>query len=1435
MESTEILNNDVAARVLPFIKNSDKYASIKDILLNSQNEDGGWGISEGYESDVLDTALVLNALVLDKNTEISVLQKAVSYIIDKQLPDGSWAFSDNEDSVISLTGQAAITLNEFQTKTNLTSSELQTAMRKAGEYLVSIQKEDKTWGTDVDTIVGTLLSYRAVLNTVGVDSVDTVDTSIINVQDADGSWYGSPYITALAIKAIKERMDMPYATIDAIRLYKDLDGTKTECYSYNAYETFEIQVDSIYNNADTQLLYFVKQNDGTVVSAYSEGQPSWNTANSIPGNYSVIVQVKDNVSGKILTSAEKQFTIVPSFKIGAIVMSTDPKNTRVDNIVEVSTEATLITEANINKLLELRLTIFDGATEIKNESKTISCQAGQPVNILKFDTFTPDVSTNKDYSIKVQAFDGENMISDGETVFKVLPPPAPTRIDVAQSLDKSVLYPGSDSVTAQFKLKGEGTPEGPQRTPIDLVLILDTSGSMSGTPWTKTKEAAQIIADMIQTEDRCAVVGFGSSARIQIDLTSDKELVKQSITNMPFRGGGTAMDLGIQKGFEVVANVGSDRQKIFMLLSDGVPNSQSAVYTKVSTAIEKEIKIYTLGLGDGVDGVFMQDIADKTGGTYKFSPTPQELNTMMTDLAGEIFDTAGKDIVLETTLPVNGMDVDTTKIVPAPQSVLNNADGSKTIKWSLDKLVMGQEKLFEVKYDGSNLVSDTTVLLTQNTKLTYQDRNDATVTVELPDLSIPVNRYMLDSKVMTDKSSYTANEEVTITNTAKNLTSYTSNLTGKVDITDINGKLVDTVIENVEGIWNSGESKTMDYTWNTGEIIAGTYKVRVTWSEGDKVISVSEASFDISADSAISCTVTVDKQKYTTDEDVYIRQIIRNNSTNNIESGLAVKTIITDVQQSVTGVVYNSIPELLPEGYKEFKNIWNTDKNAPGQYTVTMEVYRDDTGFATSSTTFEIVSDSEFEGITGVSGSLQVLQKNIYPADDVSFRYTINNTGNVNLTDVTARIRIVDAAAETVLGTITDTMNIDVSSDYKAEKAWTHEALKTGSYMVVLDALLSNGNTVPLGSGYFKVEKPFEVSVNKVVRPRVLVWAIDKSNIDIAKKTLDDMQVYYKIVSDRRTFTEEARKGIYTVYLMMDSKLPLLGHDNCFLAGEVQKGKGLIECRDVNALDIKNWKMFGLRFKGFTPYSNYTLCFPDGSTLYTGSLDGKGKVRKVESAGAEVLANINIADMNQHGQPHKNKECKIPAITLNGFGEGKAMLLTFDCSDIANTREFCGILGKCIEKAAPSDEISKQFDIQKYESQTDSVSEQVYKDDKDTEIEIDCDHDKDHDKDHGKDCCSHHKNQKLVELEVKITASSAVDGRVKELLPEGVEVLWVSQGTVSGKEITWDIKTEPGKEYILRYILKIPEEMKEVKITTESYYIADSMYMKFDSLETKVQ
>ena len=405
------------------------------------------------------------------------------------------------------------------------------------------------------------------------------------------------------------------------------------------------------------------------------------------------------------------------------------------------------------------------------------------------------------------------------------------------------------------------------------------------------------------------------------------------------------------------------------------------------------------------------------------------------------------------------------------------------------------------------------ILLTKNTTLTYQDKNGTPVTVNLTDLKIPVNKYMLDSTVSTDKSSYTANENVTITNTAKNLTSAASTLSGKVEIVDSKGSLVENVATNVSNLWAAGESKSLSFTWNTAKTMTGSYKARITWSEGDKVISVAESGFDVAADAGVTGAVTTDKLKYTADQEVNINETIKNGSSNSIQNALSVKTFVKSTDGTTLWNNDNTVAELLPGAQTSLKNSWNTATNLPGQYTVVFEVYDGSTMLTQNSTTFEIVAEAE--GVAGVSGSLQVLQKNIGPKDPVNIQYTLNNTGNVKLTDVTARIRIVDTATEKVLGTITDKTSIDVSLSYTAEKAWTHDPLETGVYMVVLDALLSSGQEVSLGSGYIKVEKPYETTLSQVVRPRVLVWAESQANIKLAKKTLEGLQVYYDTVNTR--------------------------------------------------------------------------------------------------------------------------------------------------------------------------------------------------------------------------------------------------------------------------------------------------------------------------------
>ena len=86
---------------------------------------------------------------------------------------------------------------------------------------------------------------------------------------------------------------------------------------------------------------------------------------------------------------------------------------------------------------------------------------------------------------------------------------------------------------------------------------------------------------------------------------------------------------------------------------------------------------------------------------------------------------------------------------------------------------------------------------------------------------------------------------------------------------------------------------------------------------------------------------------------------------------------------------------------------------------------------------------------------------------------------------------------------------------------------KPGNILVVSDVTLDDEVVVPLDSSYFIVKEPYEVTMQRVVRPRVLVWAESQINMDMAATVLNEMQVYYRIVNKRDTFFAELQTGQY--------------------------------------------------------------------------------------------------------------------------------------------------------------------------------------------------------------------------------------------------------------------------------------------------------------------
>lgn len=191
----------IASKILAISGENIDLSADLNLLIQWQNEDGGWGGYEEYFSNNFHTALALQALKAVNFSDQTVIQSAINYLLSTQNPDGGWGFYQGNESSVYMTAMVSTTLQQFPQTTSIA-----TAINKATTYLIAHQNSDGGFGTSASsgqgsgsTVYETALAY---ISLVGVTTDNTVLGNAVNyltsTQSPDGSWIQDPYSTALA-------------------------------------------------------------------------------------------------------------------------------------------------------------------------------------------------------------------------------------------------------------------------------------------------------------------------------------------------------------------------------------------------------------------------------------------------------------------------------------------------------------------------------------------------------------------------------------------------------------------------------------------------------------------------------------------------------------------------------------------------------------------------------------------------------------------------------------------------------------------------------------------------------------------------------------------------------------------------------------------------------------------------------------------------------------------------------------------------------------------------------------------------------------------------------------------------------------------------------------------------------------------------------------
>lgn len=180
------------------------------------------------------------------------------------------------------------------------------------------------------------------------------------------------------------------------------------------------------------------------------------------------------------------------------------------------------------------------------------------------------------------------------------------------------------------------------KKPVDLVLAIDTSGSMAGDKIAAARTSLMDFIKLLDNGDRVQILTFNSNVNVltKMDEVGKKrtELIRR--VGGIIEGGDTALyDAAFEATNQLQQNADENHIRAVVLLSDGQDTASTLSLDELVLKIGPKsneggnaIKLFTIGFGNDADKDVLDRISNTTGGK-SYSSDPQTIRNVYSDIA----------------------------------------------------------------------------------------------------------------------------------------------------------------------------------------------------------------------------------------------------------------------------------------------------------------------------------------------------------------------------------------------------------------------------------------------------------------------------------------------------------------------------------------------------------------------------------------------------------------------------------------------------------------------------------------------------------------------------------------------------------------------------------------------------------------------------------